>query len=61
MEAGKSVLINDKDLNSDILQDTIESLLANNMEKYVNMKEANVNKAPIESEAIIVEKILGVV
>ncbi len=61
VEAGKSVLINDKDLNSDVLQDTIESLLANNMEKYVNMKEANVNKALIESEAIIVEKILGVV
>ena len=59
VEAGKSVLITDNDLNAGILKDAIDSLLANNTKKYVNMREMTLNIEQPESEAIIVGKILG--
>ena len=59
MESGKATIILDNDLNRDVLKNNLESLLANNKEKYVNMKGTSVKGLQLNSDAVIVEKMFG--
>ena len=59
VESGKAIIILDNDLNRDVLKNNLESLLANNKEKYVNMKGTSVKGLQLNSDAVIVEKMFG--
>jgi UDP-N-acetylglucosamine--N-acetylmuramyl-(pentapeptide) pyrophosphoryl-undecaprenol N-acetylglucosamine transferase len=59
VDPGKAIMIPDKDLNEEHLYEMIKKILSNKKEKYISMKNTDIKKLKMESEAVIVEKLFA--